>query len=117
MNIDKYNYLSATHNGYRNFNVLHNRLWQNKKDEIKIKDILIGQKVIGKLFLHFHPDVNLKENNNCFLINENIEISFSDYKKIKVLNSTYSPEFNLTITKKTLEVTFETKITTTIKIN
>ena len=117
MNIDKYNYLSATHNGYRNFNVLHNRLWQNKKDEIKIKDILIGQKVIGKLFLHFHPDINLKENNNCFLINENIEISFSDYKKIKVLNSTYSPEFNLTITKKTLEVTFETKITTTIKIN
>jgi len=116
MNTDKCNYLSATHNGYRNYKVLHNRSWQNKKDEIEIKDILIGQKVTGKLFLHLHPDVNLKENNNCFLINKNIEISFSDYKKIRILNSTYSPEFNHTITKKTLEVTFETKITTTIKI-
>ena len=91
--------------------------WQNKKDEIEIKDILIGKKTTGKLFLHFHPEVHIKDNKNCFLINGNIEISFSDYKKIKVLNSTYSPEFNLTITKKTLEVTFETKITTTIKIN
>ncbi len=114
---DKHNYVSAIHNGYKNYKVLHKRSWYNKKDEIEIKDILIGQKVEGKLFLHFYPDVKFKEKNNTFLINENIEINFNNYQKIRVLNSTYSPEFNLILTKKTLEVSFENEILTKIKIN
>ena len=117
MIIDEQNYVSATHNGYRSHKVLHKRSWQNKKDEIQIQDILIGQKVLGKLFLHFHPNVQLIDNKNCFLINGNIEISFSKYQKIRLLNSSYCPEFNQSITKKTLEITFKNKITTTIKIN
>ena len=117
MIIDEQNYVSATHNGYRSHKVLHKRSWRNKKDEIQIQDSLIGQKVLGKLFLHFHPNVQLIDNKNCFLINGNIEISFSKYQKIRHLNSSYCPEFNQSITKKTLEITFKNKITTTIKIN
>ena len=117
MIIDEQNYVSATHNGYRSHKVLHKRSWRNKKDEIQIQDSLIGQKVLGKLFLHFHPNVQLIDNKNCFLINGNIEISFSKYQKIRLLNSSYCPEFNQSITKKTLEITFKNKITTTIKIN
>lgn len=115
--VDEQNYVSATHDGYRGHKVLHKRLWQNKKNKIEIKDTLIGQKVIGKLFLHFHPNVQLIDNKNCFLINGNIEISFSKYQNIRFLNSPYCSEFNKSITKKTLEITFKNKIITTIKID
>ena len=114
---EKNNILKATHSGYKNYGVLHQRTWEYSINEIIIKDKLIGKEVIGKAYFHFHPSANILKKENGFLINQNIHIFFNLFHKFRLVETTYSPQFNVYHKNKTLEISFKNSLKTNIKIN
>ena len=108
--------LSAIHNGYYNQGLLHQRTWKTQANEITITDELIGGKVEGKAYFHFHPSVSIEKNEAGFIVNNHIQIIFNNLVKVTEFETLYSAAFNITQKKITLSVLFKQKLTTIMKI-
>lgn len=98
--------VTATHDGYKKFGVLHTRTWHFEEDKITIEDSLSKEcSVIARL--HFHPDVT--------------EAMIKKHIKLNTQHSTlntydYAPEFNKTQKALVMEISFEDKLKMEIKI-
>ena len=76
---EKNNYLKAKHNGYKAHNIVHERVWKFKENQIVILDEL-SKETKAIAFLHFHPSITKKVIVSCIEIdNENYEILEYDY--------------------------------------
>jgi uncharacterized heparinase superfamily protein len=101
--------ISAAHDGYRRIKGVgfHYRKWKIQSNRILITDTIEGT---GKheisAFLHFHPDLNVSmENENSIEIKNNdskIVIKIDPDVRVGIEESTYHPEFGLSINSKKL---------------
>jgi uncharacterized heparinase superfamily protein len=112
------NRISATHNGYESIGVVHQRTWQWKSNTIEIEDKLIG-KTLSKnatAFFHFHPTVDVIQENNVIIGNK-FKMTFNGPHVIRLANYAYAAGFNLTQPGKVLIVSFEDYLKTTLTVN
>lgn len=88
--------IKASHNGYRNLGITHNRTFEFSSKEFKIEDKLEGslEKVAGKGHIHFHPDVELELKKNVLLINRELELEISGAESIDIVDYTFAEAFN-----------------------
>ena len=113
-------FVEATHDGYKNLNLLHTRKFYAEDSTIIIKDLL--SKKIEKeqiAFFHFHPDVKEIQisKDEAFLSYENIRITFGEeVKKIEEKSYEYAFGFNMRKRAKKIKVYFNTTLSTTINL-
>ena len=98
--------IEATHDGYRDENIKHHRLWIFEEDRVIIEDTL-NRKSNAVASLHFHPNVTEKEILNHIVI-ENEHWSFSEYE--------YASEFNKLEKAICIHIHFTMKLKVTIKV-
>lgn len=112
---DSYSKLNASHTGYDNSNVRHNRKWQINENGVEIIDRLEGDKVDGIAYLHIHPSVSIKEvEKGIFNLNDNI-LSFENFMEIQKENYAYCLGFNKTELGDLIKVKFKKVLKTKIK--
>jgi len=93
---EKENYIKATHNGYKKYDVLHTRSWKFEDEKIIIEDSLSKEsKAIFRL--HFHP--NMDE----YAIDQYVNTQNLEFK---ILNYQYAKGFNKLVNAKYMEIYF-----------
>ena len=95
---EKENFIKATHDGYKKYDIIHTRTWKFKNDKIVIEDNL-SKKCKAMFRLHFHPDVTKEIIRQRV---QNIEYKIKKY--------TYAEEFNKTQQALVLEIDFNKNI-------
>jgi len=104
----------CAHDGYRRLpgQPTHHREWSCGNNHLTIKDRIEGayNKAVGRL--HLHPDVEVTIEDNA--AEGTIELKAGQQirwrikgGKVRIIDTTYHPEFGLNIPNKSLEVTFE----------
>lgn len=100
--------LEARHNGYH---PCHIRKIKKTTDGIHIEDQIKGK---GEAYFHFHPDeVPTVEQHT--LTGTDYQIIFSGAITIETVKSWYAPEFNKRIPNPCFRITFENRLSATIK--
>lgn len=90
------NVVTATHDGYKKFGILHTRIWRFDKDKIIIEDVL-SKECSAVARLHFHPDVTEE------MIKKHITINH----RLSTIDSyDYASEFNKTQKALVMEIPF-----------
>lgn len=118
--VEEENFLSATHDGYKNKGILHTRKFLVEEDKVAINDSLSKKTdEVQIAFFHLHPNVkNLKiGENEIELCDEHIRMVFSDHL-IKIGKETYDYAlgFNKTTQAQKIKVFFKTTLETRIHI-
>ena len=115
-------YLKAQHDGYSRLKgkVTHTRCFQADDNKIIIVDELFGQYTQASAFFHLHPNVKITSitDNEIILKTECCRvIAINSDSYIEVLDSSYHPEFGVTICNKMLKIgIFENQLNTVIRI-
>ena len=107
------NTITASHDGYQNMNVTHQRTFQVENNRINIEDNL-SKSASSKAFLHFHPNVSIS------IDNQDIN---GDFGSIKINGSTsikmeayqYALGFNTTTSAQVVVIDFKQKLETSIQ--
>lgn len=106
--------LIATHDGYKNKEILHTREFVTQEDQIIIIDSFDTKKEhLYVAYFHFYPNVNLQVNGNK-LICEYLTLNCSS--RIELIEYYYSPEFNTKIKAYCAKIVFHNELETKIKI-
>ena len=97
------NIISASHDGYKHLNAIHNRKFIFHKSSIIIEDRIVNPKKYKmNSYIHFHPSRNIKHLNNSVFIDEEIELKLDNYSNIYIEDYNYCLGFNNTILGKKL---------------
>jgi hypothetical protein len=108
------NEITASHDGYKRHGIIHKRTFITDYQSITIKDEIIGTtKYPQKAYLHFHPEVNLKIEENIIKTNLG-NIVITNAFRITENNCNISEEFNARISSKMITLFFNKKLTTII---
>jgi len=106
---DKKTYLSASRDGYKRLpgKPIHHRQWIFSESLVEIIDQITGKDSHSiEVVLPLHPDVKIIEskNNNIILgvVDNRINIEFEGAGDFVIMESTYHPEFGLSIPSKKL---------------
>ncbi len=102
---EKEDFIKATHDGYKKYDILHTRSWSFKDDKISVNDSL-SKEANAILRLHFHPNITEKDIKQRVII-QNL--------KFKIQNYNYALEFNKTM--KALAIKIEFKKDLKVEIN
>ena len=106
--------ISASHDGYKRYGIIHKRTFMADNQCVTIKDEIIGEtKYPQKAYLHFHPDVDLIINENIIQTNFG-NVIVTGVLKITESNCNISEELNVTISSKVITLFFSGTLTTTI---
>lgn len=109
------NGIAASHDGYRQFGVRHRRTFRLAADALVITDNLLGptpaQPQIARI--HFAPDIMPKCSGGTILAGP-LTIATRGAANVRVCDYEYSPEFNLRIPAKVLEIEFTKTLETMI---
>ncbi len=112
--------ISATHDGYRTYNVRHSRKFCWKDQQIIIEDsICPGNKLNAIAHFHFHPDVkNIKRLNSTLIIEDyGVEISFEGAIIIIEQNTyQFASGFNKTFPAQKITIKFVEQLRTKISL-
>ena len=95
--IEKENEITAQHDGYRSFGIMHSRTFKFKDYLIEIKDFMNSERENNiESFLHFHPNCSIRLNNekNKILIEPNIIIELINYHEVSIEEYDYAYGFN-----------------------
>jgi len=112
------NFIQASHNGYKKFNIIHQRRWEWEHDCILINDKLTGNvSENAKAYFHFHPQSSVSQIHDVIKVNEDLEIDFTNADGIRITDYNYSPTFNRSFDALCIEVKFTEYLVTRIKIN
>jgi hypothetical protein len=101
---EKENFMKATHDGYKNLNILHTRSWKFENNKVVIDDSL-SKKCKAIFRLHFHPTVTENE------IRQRIKNT-----EYKIENYNHAEEFNKTQKALVLEIEFTKDLKVEINI-
>ncbi|CDU10771.1 conserved hypothetical protein [Vibrio coralliirubri] len=100
--------VSCSHDGFTRLpgKVVHNRTWHFGQNKILIKDTLEGRYQKAFAHYHIHPDVEVsKEGSQISLITPNGKvISVEASQQIEVLETTWHPQFGITVSNRKLLV-------------
>ncbi len=108
--------ITASHNGFKRQGIIHKRTFIADNQHITIKDELVGQtKYPQKAYLHFHPNVEVKIEENIIKTNLG-NIIFENIIMITENKCTVSEEFNVRISSKMITLFFNKKLTTIINL-
>jgi uncharacterized heparinase superfamily protein len=113
--------VKGSHNGYCRLpgKVTHTRKWSMNFDEFSISDSLTGMFTTAIAHYHLHPDIHIEQSNAGFSLTlpdkTKFIITFSG-GQLSLSNSTWHPEFGLSIPNKKLTLTFSSA-EATFKIN
>ena len=116
--LDEYNKITATHDGYSRIGCLHTRIFDLYSKKILINDVVSNssnRKTYA--YLHFHPNVKLiLINENTVMVGKGIsKISFiGDGIKIKKENYDFALGFNNVVISTKLKITFNSTFKTKI---
>ena len=111
---------SAAHNGFtkQGVNCVHHRHWFADNDSVIVTDRVIGNYINAESYLHLHPEIEVlrfSDEEVILTTNEfNICIKVSG-ARVSIENTTWHPQFGVTITNKKLCFLF-TKYTMSITI-
>lgn len=102
--------LKASHDGYyREYKIWHNRTWHMTLNQLTIRDEMSGKgnhKI--DLIFHIHPLIKLEQkNSNCILFYDAAQSYLATLQidqPIKILDSSFHPGFNLSISNKKLQI-------------
>ncbi|HIF9339307.1 TPA: heparinase II/III family protein [Photobacterium damselae] len=103
--------VECSHNGYMRLigKVTHNRKWEMFEDCFLITDRLSGQYTTAKAHYHLHPDIQIIKNDGFLhlLLPDDIHLKLIiDGADVEIINTTWHPEFGLTIANKKLVLSF-----------
>jgi uncharacterized heparinase superfamily protein len=105
--------LSASHNGYKSklSGCIHTRFLTLESRKLIVNDSLDGSYRSAKSFFHFHPGLSvtmenhkLKVEGEDFFLYSNLD-SFNS----RICETSWHPEFGISIPNKTLEITFNSR--------
>ena len=118
--IESDNKFSASHDGYKNIGIIHNRKFITNKDSINIFDDLNKHEVYEQIaHFHFHPSIKniIIKDSRVYFKNSNIEMSFNG-KSISIEKECYEYAygFNKIENAVKLKVVFESDLETIIKL-
>jgi len=106
--------IKASHSGYKRIGCSHVRKWEFNKKSLVILDTVTGKINRAEAFLHFHPDVTIEQlSDSDFQVN-NLTLKVEGFENIKVGNYLYCNGFNHHREAVRLQITFKTKLITTI---
>jgi len=106
--------ITASHDGYKRHGIIHKRTFIIGSQSVIIKDELMGEtKYPQKAYLHFHPNVELKIEENIIKTNFG-NITFENLIRITENKCHVSEEFNVRISSKLITLFFNKKLTTII---
>jgi uncharacterized heparinase superfamily protein len=109
----------ATHDGYKNLNILHQRSFKRINDaRIDIEDTISGENSSYSAIarIHFHPTVNITVQYESVKVNDTITLRFENAQKIINREYMYAPEFNKLIKSKCIEISFNSTLKTIIEL-
>ncbi|RAJ07131.1 heparinase II/III family protein [Arenibacter echinorum] len=114
---DEVDSIIASHNGFQNLGIVHERCFERINNTLIIKDNLfdipIGCEAMGHL--HFHPSTKLDLKNNILNVDQLIEIEFLKTVNIKLSDYFFAEGFNKLIPAK--KILFGINGFSEIKIN
>ena len=100
----------ATHDGYQHKGIFHTRKFMFGTDGISIHDEIDGGKTcISIAYLHFHPEVDVRLDNNTILCNDSI-INFSGANVVLLEPYSFAPEYNKKIESVCAKIFFDMKL-------
>jgi uncharacterized heparinase superfamily protein len=114
--------LRAEHNGYKRLKgkVTHSRGFTANNNEIQIKDDLTGQFNQASAFFHLHPGIELEivSDHVVKLVTKNkVKLTIDSTSSIQISDSTYHPEFGVSINNKQLKMDLvDSQLNTVIRI-
>lgn len=118
---EKYNFISATHDGYKKLGILHTRDFVSELNKVLIKDTFIkGDGLKKEASIHLHPNINYLKiiGNKIQIVEYNVDIIFNaNVEKIKMEYYDYSLGFNNLARAKKIIVQFNSNLTTSISFN
>jgi uncharacterized heparinase superfamily protein len=96
--------LMGEHDGYRRLSGrnLHRRRWAITAHEVRIDDTVEGRFRSAECYFHLHPDVQIQRGSGSFLclsdaFGARIDIHFEGAAAVHVVNSTWHPQFGLSL--------------------
>ena len=110
VNIQKENFnsITAEHDGYRNFEITHQRTIEKSSNGYKISDNILGpaKNRIIQGHLHFHPETLIVISDNLIQINNKVQVKFNFVDDLLVQNYKFAEGFNLLREGKKIIYTF-----------
>ena len=106
-------FINCSHDGYKTIpgKPIHTRYWKINKNEIEIKDEIVGNFDFAKSHFHLHPDIKIEYIDECKWV-----LKHPDIKKdiimtisegtVKLDKSYYSPQFGCRLPTKCLTIQF-----------
>jgi hypothetical protein len=102
---EKEDFIKASHDGYKNKNIIHTRTWKFGDNRIMINDEL-SKECHAVAMLHFHPDIT----------KEQILSKIKTDKELNFIEYLYSSEFNTQVKAIALEIKFNKNIKVEISV-
>lgn len=114
-----YPVISCAHDGYRRLpgKPVHRREWRFREGGLQIHDVIEGEFREAVGYLHFHPDINIiPSSDDCtegrIVLPEGSEIPWKiEHGRSCLSETTWHPEFGLSIPNKCLEIEFTARET------
>ncbi len=103
----------ASHDGYKDLGVTHQRTFTASGEVIEIKDLLIGKYnagFINSAYIHFHPDIDKIEIKDDKVIIKDIILLIKGSKNLQLDDFTYAYGFNRLKGAKLLKITFDNEL-------
>jgi hypothetical protein len=91
---DRADLISAAHNGYKKYNLIHKRTFIKEGNTLRIKDEVDTWNPHSLLFLHFHKDVHLTQTAPHVFEAGSVKIKLEGAHQIEVVPYDYCIGFN-----------------------
>jgi hypothetical protein len=101
---DSLDLLDASHDGY--VGNIHRRVFQCENDAIIIIDKVKGE---GITYLHFHPNINVRLDNNT-IIGHFFFIRITGNTSMEIFESFYAPQFNVLVKRFSVAIHFNDEV-------
>ncbi|MBK6450637.1 alginate lyase family protein [Candidatus Brachybacter algidus] len=117
LQIDNDSTVKASHDGYKNFGIIHERKFEIKENSLYIEDVLKGDLnniISSKAYFHFHPGCEISLDYNSISINENIKIDFQGVVNLTLQKYEFAEYWNQSTSSDVLIVEFKQQLKTII---
>ena len=117
LQIDNDSTVKASHDGYKNFGIIHERKFEIKENSLYIEDVLKGDLnniISSKAYFHFHPGCEISLDYNSISINENIKIDFQGVVNLTLQKYEFAEYWNQSTSSDVLIVEFKQQFKTII---
>ncbi len=114
--IEKKNYISASHDGYKLLGARHAREFIFSDHSINITDAVCSKKeYVCYAYLHFHPNVSVQLHGEVLYVNE-LKIAFDGASNIVLKEYKFASRFNILTSANVLVASFNRHLKTEINL-